>query len=95
MMINQDNNVKRISRVIQAELPDALVYVIDPQSDGQHFQAVVVSVLFEGMSLVKQHQKVMHSLKKDFDSELVHALSLKTFTPIQWENQKNKYLHFI
>ena len=51
--------------------------------DGQHFEAVVVSPLFNGISKVQQHQRVYQALGDRMRSE-VHALSLRTFTPEAW-----------
>jgi stress-induced morphogen len=77
------------SKIIE-KIPNATVYVADPHNDGEHFESVVISENFVGLSLVKQHQLVMNALKTEF-KEKVHALKLKTFTPEQWEKQKNKY----
>ena len=77
-----------IKRRIEAALPGARVEILDPMRDGQHFQALVVSERFEGLSLVKQHQLVMNALKDAFEGP-VHALQLKTLTPAQWDARKN------
>ena len=85
----------QIKLIIQEALPDAEVYVVDPQQDGQHFEAIVISPSFEGLSLVKQHQCVMTPLKEAFATS-VHALALKTFTPEKWEQAKSHYpAHFL
>jgi len=51
--------------------------------DGQHFEAVIVSPQFTGISRVQQHQRVYQALGDRMRSE-VHALSLRTFTPAAW-----------
>ena len=51
--------------------------------DGQHFEAVIVSPQFNGISRVQQHQRVYQALGDRMRSE-VHALSLRTFTPEAW-----------
>ena len=51
--------------------------------DGQHFEAVIVSSQFTGISRVQQHQRVYQALGDRMRSE-VHALSLRTFTPEAW-----------
>jgi acid stress-induced BolA-like protein IbaG/YrbA len=78
-----------IKSCIEEALPDTIAYITDPMNDQTHFEAIVVSKCFEGKVLVKQHQLVMNSLKKAFDSEAVHALKLKTYTPEKWAAQKN------
>lgn len=57
------------------------------EGDGQHFYAVVVSDEFAGMSRVQRHQRVYQTLG-DRMREEIHALSLKTFTPQEWENSR-------
>lgn len=77
-----------VKKTIQDTLPDATVYVVDP--DGEHLEAIVISPSFIGKSLIQQHQCIMRALKQDF-AERVHALALKTFTPEKWELQKENY----
>ena len=48
--------------------------------DGQHFQAVVVSVAFSGKNRVQRHQLVYKALG-DRMREEIHALSMQTLTP--------------
>ena len=55
--------------------------------DGQHFEAVVVSEEFAGKSRVQRHQRVYQTLG-DRMREEIHALSIKTFTPQEWENSR-------
>ena len=75
-----------IESVIQAALEVTHIEVRNPREDGLHFEALVVSPVFEGKSLVEQHQLVMNSLKSHFEAAL-HALSLKTLTPKEWNEQ--------
>lgn len=79
-----------IKKVIEEAVPQSTAHVLDPNNDGQHFQAIVVSPTFEGMMLVKQHQMVMAALKEAF-VEAVHALTLKTFTPQKWNEVKGQF----
>lgn len=55
--------------------------------DGRHFEAVVVSAEFAGMSRVQRHQRVYQTLG-DRMREEIHALSIKTFTPQEWQERK-------
>ncbi|MBI3903691.1 MAG: BolA/IbaG family iron-sulfur metabolism protein [Nitrosomonadales bacterium] len=54
--------------------------------DGRHFEAVVVSDEFAGKSRVQRHQRVYQTLG-DRMREEVHALSMKTFTPQEWQDK--------
>jgi len=53
------------------------------RGDGHHFEALVVSPAFEGLSKVRQHQLV-YAAMGDRMREEVHALSMTTLTPAQW-----------
>ena len=53
---------------------------VEVVGDGQHFQAVVVSVAFEGKSRVQRHQLVYQALGERMREE-IHALSMQTLTP--------------
>ena len=55
--------------------------------DGQHFEAVVVSGEFAGKSRVQRHQRVYQALGDRMRDE-IHALSMKTLTPQEWENNR-------
>jgi acid stress-induced BolA-like protein IbaG/YrbA len=59
-------------------------------NDGQHFEAVVVSPLFEGKNMVQQHQLVYRALGDRMSSE-IHALSMRTFTPEAWAKASRDY----
>ncbi len=52
--------------------------------DGQHFEAVIVSDVFEGKSRVQRHQAVYAALGDRMRQE-IHALSMKTLTPDEWK----------
>ncbi len=55
--------------------------------DGTHFEAVVVSDEFAGKSRVQRHQRVFQTLGERMRGE-IHALSIKTFTPQEWQEQQ-------
>lgn len=58
---------------------------IEVRGDGHHFEALVVSEAFTGKSMVQQHQMVYGALGERMKQE-IHALSMKTFSPEQWQN---------
>jgi acid stress-induced BolA-like protein IbaG/YrbA len=55
--------------------------------DGTHFEGTIVSSLFEGLNRVKQHQLVFNALGDKMKSD-IHALSMKTYTPNEWDQLK-------
>lgn len=58
---------------------------LDVVGDGAHFEAVIVSSEFVGKNRVQRHQRVYQALGNRMDTGEVHALSMKTFTPEEWE----------
>lgn len=56
--------------------------------DGRHFEAVVVSREFEGKTRVQRHQRVFQTLGNGMRDEMIHALSIKTYTPQEWQEQQ-------
>lgn len=77
----------QVEEMIKAGLPDAQVQIQDLTGGGDHYQAIVISALFEGKSRVKQHQLVYGALKQAMATEAIHALALKTYTPQEWETE--------
>lgn len=49
--------------------------------DGRHFDALIVSPVFSGLSRIQRQQCVNAVLKEHFESELLHALSMQCLTP--------------
>ncbi len=82
--------LEEIKILIEKSVPQSTVFVLDPMNDGQHLQALVISPVFEGLMLIKQHQMVMKPLKEAFATS-VHAMGLKTFTPSQWDKVKHEF----
>ncbi len=54
--------------------------------DGQHFYATIVSDAFNHQRLIARHQQVYAALGTRMKSE-IHALSMNTYTPIEWEQR--------
>ena len=76
-------NPDEIKSLIEAGLPGSNVQV---SGDGRHFEASVVHAGFAGKPVIQQHRMVYAALGDRFDTEAVHALALKTYTPEQWDN---------
>ena len=53
---------------------------LEVSGDGRHFEALIVSPLFEGKRSVQRHQMVYKVLGERMREE-VHALSMRTLTP--------------
>ncbi|QDX81150.1 BolA family transcriptional regulator [Denitratisoma sp. DHT3] len=74
---------KQIETWIAAGLPCQHLRV---DGDGFHFEAVIVSAEFAGMNRIKRQQHVYRTIKDRLDSGELHALSMQTLTPEEWES---------
>jgi acid stress-induced BolA-like protein IbaG/YrbA len=61
---------------------------VEVTGDGQHFQALIVSAQFGGKSRVQRHQLVYQALG-DRMREEIHALSMQTLTPEEWQKARS------
>jgi acid stress-induced BolA-like protein IbaG/YrbA len=59
---------------------------LEVRGDGAHFEAVIVSTAFAGLSRVRQHQLV-YGVLGDRMREEIHALSMKTYSPEEWASR--------
>ena len=75
-----------IQKIIEANLNCKFIKVNG--DDGTHFGAVIVSDVFNGQSMIKQHQQVYSALGNMMQGE-IHALSIKTYTPDEWSQKNN------
>ena len=74
-----------IKSTLEKALPNSTIEIRDLTGGGDHFQVLIVSSAFEGKGLVDQHQMVYGALRESLGNERIHALSLKTYTPEQWQ----------
>ncbi|HET9576623.1 MAG TPA: BolA family protein [Usitatibacter sp.] len=59
---------------------------VQVEGDGAHFEAIIVSAAFAGLSRVRRHQLVYGALG-DRMREEIHALSMKTLSPEEWASR--------
>lgn len=55
-----------------------------PPGSESHFKLVIVADAFDGLRLVGRHQLINGVLKDELQGP-VHALSMETLTPAEWE----------
>jgi len=79
-------NTDEIKSLIENGMVTSFVNV---EGDGTHFEAIVVSNEFENKILIERH-KLVYSTLGDAMQEAIHALSMKTYTPDQWQNIQQK-----
>lgn len=58
---------------------------VEVEGDGRHFNVLVVSKAFEGLSPVKKQQLVYAALNEEIASGAIHAVNMKTLTPAEWQ----------
>lgn len=73
------DSVDEIKDLIQAQIPDAEIFVQNRPEETHHLHLLIVSDAFIGKRTLQQHQMVMQSLKEKFAQDL-HAIQLKTMT---------------
>ena len=76
--------LEEIKLKIQSGLDTDFVQVIDLRG-GDHIQAIIVSKTFENKSLIEQHKMIYDILDVEMKSNAIHALTLKTYSHIQWK----------
>ena len=75
---------EQLQDLIAAGLPCTHIAL---EGDGRHWYATIVSAAFEGKRLIARHQQVYATLGGRMQTDEVHALSMKTFTPAEWAAQ--------
>jgi acid stress-induced BolA-like protein IbaG/YrbA len=77
---------QELQAIIAAGLPCEHLHV---EGDGRHWFATLVSAEFEGKRLIQRHQRVYATLGDKIKTDEVHALSMKTYTPAEWQAAAN------
>ena len=71
--------VERLENLLRTAFPDANeLSVEDRTGGGDHFQVVVSTPRFDGLSLIDQHRLVNDALAAPFASGTIHELRIKT-----------------
>jgi len=88
-MISSEESIPMDTNEIKDVLMNALALdEAHVTGDGSHFQAIVVSALFDGMSRVKKQQTVYAPLMEYIADNRIHALSIKAYTPEEWQRDR-------
>jgi stress-induced morphogen len=75
-----------IKQRIEASIAGAQADVEDYTGGGDHFRATVTAAAFEGRSRIEQHRLVYEIFGPEIGGA-IHALSLKTQTPLKTPTQ--------
>jgi stress-induced morphogen len=69
----------RLEELLRRAFPDAAeVAVVDRTGGGDHFQVIVASPRFAGLSLLDQHRLVNEALAEPLRDGTIHELRIKT-----------------
>ena len=65
--------------LLERAFPDATeLQVVDRTGGGDHFQVIVASPSFDGLTLVEQHKRVYDALAAPFADGSIHELRIST-----------------
>lgn len=81
---------QQLEQILLAALPE-LTEVHVNSNDGSHFQVIAVSEQFATLSRIKQQQAIYAPLMEYIADNRIHALSIKTYTPEQWQKDRKLY----
>ncbi|MGH1538545.1 MAG: BolA family protein [Gammaproteobacteria bacterium] len=91
-MTIQANIEEKITQALQPEYLEVAneshMHNVPPDSES-HFKVTVVTNEFEGKMLVARHRILNQLLKTELDGP-VHALSLNTLTPSEWQEKNGQ-----
>ena len=77
---------QELQDLIAAGLPCDYLQV---NGDGRHWFATLVSAEFEGKRLIQRHQRVYATLGNRMMTDEVHALSMRTYSPAEWDKMSD------
>jgi len=75
---------EKIKAWIEAGLPKAQVII---EGDGAHFDAIVISPIFAGKTRIQRQRLVYATIEAQLADGTIHAISVKTSTPEEWNDQ--------
>ncbi len=91
-MTIQTNIEEKITHALHPEYLEVVneshMHNVPPGSES-HFKVTVVTTKFDGKMLVARHRMLNQLLKAELDGP-VHALSLHTLTPTEWQGKKGE-----
>lgn len=75
-----------VKKCIEDGIPGAEATVT---ADGTKYTAIVVSKQFEGKALIAKQKMVYATVNEHIQSGAIHALTIKAYTPEEWDAQNN------
>ena len=62
------------------------------KANGSHYEVIAVGECFTGLTPVKKQQLVYTPLKEVIADGTIHAISIRSFTPTQWQRERKLIL---
>ena len=78
--------LEQIKQLIESGLQNVEAQV---KGDGSHFDVIVIGDCFDGKSPVQQQKMVYAALGDKITSGEIHAITIKAYTPSQWEKARH------
>jgi len=75
---------KDIERLVKTGIADSQVFI---EGTGCDFTVIVISEQFADLPIVKKQQLVMATLTEALGSGKLHAVSVQTYTPDEWQTK--------
>ena len=81
--------------MLEPAFSDAQITVSDMTGSMDHFDIEIISPVFEGLTLIKQHRLVQQPLQAALADGRIHAIAIKTYTPAQWKKSQGGGLNIL
>ncbi len=76
---------EQLKMKIESMAPGTRAQVNDTTGTQDHYEAIIVSSVFEGKTRIDRQRFVMELLDRELKSGEIHALTMKTWTPVEGE----------
>jgi acid stress-induced BolA-like protein IbaG/YrbA len=73
---------QEVQHIIESQIPEATVITA---GEGCNFEVTVISDVFSGLLPVKRQQRVYECVNQQIADGTIHALTIKAYTPAQWQ----------
>jgi len=79
--------VVELQKFVEEVLPGSQVEVKDLTGTADHFKVEIALEAFRGKMLIDQHRLVQSPLEPMIKDGRIHALSIKTYLPEDWQSR--------
>ena len=76
----------KIKKILTKKIKDSKIFIQDMTGNDDHFNVIIISKKFQGLSLIERH-KIIYNILEPMVTKEIHALQLKTITREEWEKQ--------